>query len=130
MDDMVLEADRLNKIPNYFVRGRHHNCSVFYLSQTFFGIPRKVRLNANYYAIFNLPSLTEVARIHREIAGDLDKKQFLDLIKQSLAEQYNFFFVATDEKKKMLKYRQGLDGLLIQPDNKQNFKLKNLKYKI
>ena len=117
-DDMVLEVDRLNNIPNYFVRGRHHGASVFYLSQSFFGIPRKIRLNANYYAIFNLPSLTETTRIHREVAADLDKKEFLDIFRRALAEDYNFLFIAVDEKKKMLKYRMNLDSLLIQPDNK------------
>lgn len=116
-DDMVLEKDPTNKIGNAFVRGRHHNASVFYLSQTFFGIPRKIRLNTNYYAIFNLPSLTEIKRIQSEIASDLDKKQFLDLIRQALSEDYNFFFVATDEKKKMLKYRKNLDELLIHPES-------------
>lgn len=114
-DDMVMEPDKLNKIPNYFVRGRHHGASVFYLSQSFFAIPRRgIRLNTNYYAIFNIPSLTEITKIHREIAADLDKKDFLNLIRRSLSEPYNFFFVATEEKKKMLKYRQNLDGLLIE----------------
>lgn len=115
-DDMVMERDVSNKIPNYFVRGRHHGASVFYLSQTFFGIPRKIRLNTNYYAIFNLPSLTEITRIHREIAPDLEKRDFLDLIKQALSEDYNFFFVAVDEKKKMIKYRKNLDELLVHPE--------------
>lgn len=113
-DDMVMEPDRLNKIPNYFVRGRHHGASVFYLSQSFFGIPRKIRLNTNYYAIFNLPSLTEITRIHREVAADLEKKEFLELFRIALEHPYNFFFIATEEKKKMLRYRQNLDGLLIE----------------
>jgi hypothetical protein len=117
-DDMVMEKDPYNKIPNYFVRGRHHGASVFYLSQSFFGIPRKIRLNANYYCIFNLPSLTETTRIHREVAADLDKKEFLDIFRRALAEDYNFLFIAVDEKKKMLKYRMNLDSLLIQPENK------------
>lgn len=117
-DDMVMEPDKFNKIPNYFVRGRHHGASVFYLSQTFFGIPRKIRLNTNFYAIFNLPSMTEVARIQRETASDLDKKDFIQLFRTALSEPYQFFFIATEEKKKFLKYRQNLDGLLVEPDTK------------
>jgi len=113
-DDMILEKDPTNKIGNAFVRGRHHGASVFFLSQTFFGINRKIRLNTNYYAIFNLPSMTEITRIHREVAPDLEKKEFLELFRIALAEPYNFFFIATEEKKKMLKYRQNLDGLLVE----------------
>jgi hypothetical protein len=113
-DDMVMDPDKANKIPNYFVRGRHHGASVFYLSQSFFGIPRKIRLNTNYYAIFNLTRLTETTRIHREVASDIDKSEFLHLFRKALEEPYNFFFIATEEKKKMLKYRQNLDGLLVE----------------
>jgi hypothetical protein len=114
-DDMVMEPDRLNKIPSYYVRGRHHGAgAIFFLSQSFFGISRKIRLNTNYYAVFNLPSLTEASRIHREVASDLEKKEFLDLFKIAVSEPYSFFFIACDEKKKMLKYRQNLDTLLIE----------------
>lgn len=117
-DDMVMEPDRLNKIGNYFVRGRHHGSSVFFLSQSFFGINRKIRLNTNYYAIFNLPSMTEITRIHREVAPDLEKREFLELFRTALAEPFNFFFISTEDKKKFLKYRMGLEGLLIEPTTK------------
>ena len=117
-DDCLFVPDRTEKIPTYFVRGRHHNASVFFLSQSFFAIPRKVRLNTNYYSIFNLPSMTEVSRIQRETASDLDKKDFIQLFRTALAEPYNFFFIATEEKKKFLKYRSNLDGLLIDPNVK------------
>lgn len=114
-DDCLFVPDKTEKIPTYFVRGRHHGASVFFLSQSFFAIPRKVRLNTNFYTIFNLPSMTEVVRIQRETASDLDKKEFVDLFRTALQEPYQFFFIATEEKKKFLKYRKGLDGLLLEP---------------
>ena len=39
-DDYVCEKNQ-NEIVNYFINGRHHNCSVIYLSQSFFKVPQK-----------------------------------------------------------------------------------------
>jgi hypothetical protein len=89
-DDCLFVPDKTEKIPTYFVRGRHHGASVFFLSQSFFAIPRKVRLNTNFYTIFNLPSMTEVSRIQRETASDLDKKDFIQLFRTALSDHIKF----------------------------------------
>jgi hypothetical protein len=112
IDDFVMEPDKQNKLPNYFVRGRHHGCSIFYLSQTFFAIPRKIRLNSNLFSIFNMLSLTETTRIHREVGSDLDKQEFLKAIRYATKEPYQFFFVDTTQTKKLLKYRKNLDEVI------------------
>ena len=39
-DDLVCESNQ-NAIINYFINGRHKNCSVIYLTQTFYKVPRK-----------------------------------------------------------------------------------------
>jgi hypothetical protein len=116
-DDLVCEIDKKDKIGNYYIRSRHKNCSIFYLAQSFFMIPRKVRLNTTLFSLFGLPSLTEVNRIWREVASDLTKTEFLEYFKEAIGEEdsYGFFFINTLEKKKFLKYRSGLDGLLIEP---------------
>ena len=38
-DDFVCEKNQ-NEIINYFINGRHFNCSVIYLSQSFFKVPK------------------------------------------------------------------------------------------
>lgn len=123
-DDLVCEIDRKDKIGNYFIRSRHKNCSLFYLAQSFFMIPRKVRLNASLFSLFGLPSLTEVNRIWREVASDLTKNDFLSYFKEAIGEEdsYGFFFINTLEKKKFLKYRKGLDELLIEPTKSEKEK--------
>lgn len=117
-DDLVCEPDKKNIIGNYFVRSRHKNASIFYLAQSFYMVPRRtVRLNTTLYALFGLPSLTEINRIWREVASDLTKDEFLQYFKEAVGDEgsYGFFFINTLEKKKFLKYRAGLDGLLIEP---------------
>ena len=111
-DDMVMEKDPTNKIVNYYIRGRHHNISSFYLSQSFFTVPKNIRLNTNIYALFNMVSLNEVSRIHREVASDLTKKQFIDIFNEA-TDGFNFLYIDTTHSKKILKYRKNLDETLM-----------------
>ena len=50
-DDYVCEKDR-RQIVDYFIQGRHKNCSVIYLSQIFYKTPRDIRLNCSHYCVF------------------------------------------------------------------------------
>ena len=87
-----------------------------------FAIPRKIRLNTTHYVLYNMPSLTEVSRIHKEVASDLTKDEFVKYFKDAIEEDdetYDFFFIDTLQKKKWLKYRKNLDGLLIDPIKKK-----------
>ena len=49
-DDLVCETNQ-NAIINYFINGRHKNCSVIYLTQTFFKVPRNIRYNCSHFCI-------------------------------------------------------------------------------
>ena len=43
LDDYVCQKNQTELI-NYFLQGRHRNCSVIYLSQSFYKTPREIRL--------------------------------------------------------------------------------------
>ena len=36
---------------DYFIRGRHKNCSIIYLSQSFYGTPKDIRLNCSHFCV-------------------------------------------------------------------------------
>ena len=50
-DDYVCEKNQ-RQIVDYFIQGRHKNCSVMYLSQSFYKTPRDIRLNCSHYCIY------------------------------------------------------------------------------
>ena len=51
LDDVMLDSQ--NKAEAYFSRGRHNNIDVFYISQSYFRLPRQtVRENANFFIFF------------------------------------------------------------------------------
>ena len=47
-DDYVCEKNQKPLI-DYFIQGRHKNCSVIYLTQSFYGCPKEIRLNCSHF---------------------------------------------------------------------------------
>ena len=70
-DDYVCEKYQ-RQIVDYFIQGRHKNCSVIYLSQSFYKTPRDIRLNCSYYCVFEFPSSRERNMISSELGVDKD----------------------------------------------------------
>ena len=75
----------------YFIRGRHKNCSVIYLSQ-FFYPPKDIRLNCSHFCISDSPSAAETNRMCKEV--NVDKKKFL----RAAGEPYSFAYFDKIEK--------------------------------
>jgi hypothetical protein len=52
LDDLVNESARLQKpICDYFIRARKKNCSIIYISQSFYAVPKLIRDNISYLMI-------------------------------------------------------------------------------
>lgn len=108
LDDCMLERDQ-NKMVDYFIKGRHSNVSTLYLAQSFFQIPRKIRLNSSLFCLFNIPSQTDIVRIHSETCPDISKEEFIHMFRKAMAKNYNFLMIDTSTKVKYLRYRINLD---------------------
>ena len=72
-DDYVCEKNQ-TQIVDYVIQGRHKNCSVIYLSQSFYKTPRDIRLNCSHYCIYEFPSSRERNMISSELG--VDNKKF------------------------------------------------------
>ena len=63
-DDMI--ADRLSNkklnpiVTELFIRGRKLNISLVYITQSYFALPEKYRLNSAYYFIMKIPNKCEL----------------------------------------------------------------------
>ena len=91
-DDYVCEKNQ-RQIVDYFIQGRHKNCSVIYLSQSFYKTPRDIRLNCSHYCIYEFPSSREKNMISSELGVDKEKH------KKATKEQYDFLYVDKSRKK-------------------------------
>ena len=92
-DDLVCESNQ-NSIINYFINGRHRNCCVIYLTQTFYKVPKNIRDNCSHFCIFRfLPR--ENKRIADEIGVDPDA------LDRATDKKYSFFYY--DKPLKLMK---------------------------
>ena len=92
-DDLLCEKNQ-NSIINYFINGRHRNCCVIYLSQTFYKVPKDIRVNCSHLCIFRLDP-KENKRIANEIGVDHNT------LDRATDEKYSFLYY--DKPKKSIK---------------------------
>ncbi|MCV6599745.1 MAG: hypothetical protein OIF36_04645, partial [Alphaproteobacteria bacterium] len=91
-DDYVCEKNQ-REIVNYFIQGRHKNCSVIYLSQSFYKTPRDIRLNCSHYCIYEFPSARERSMISSELG--VEKEQY----KKATKKPFAFLYIDKPKKK-------------------------------
>jgi len=78
MDDLVLEKNQ-KQLEQYFIRARKLNCSLVYLSQSYFDVPKMIRMNLNYLIIKRLNTLQDLFRMMREYSLGVSKDVLVDL---------------------------------------------------
>ena len=92
-DDYVCEKNQ-NELINYFINGRHFNCSVIYLSQSYFKTPKNIRDNCSHLCIFRfLPK--ESKRIADELGTEHEKMD------KATQKPFSFLYVDRPRKKEM-----------------------------
>ena len=85
-DDFVCEKNQ-KPLVDYFIGGRTKNCSVIYLSQSYYLTPKHIRVNCTHFCIFDSPSANETARMCKE--ANVPKDKFL----KATAEPYSFAYI-------------------------------------
>ena len=91
-DDFVTEANQ-KPIIDYFIGGRHKNCSPIYLSQSFFNTPKSVRLNCSHFCIGDFPTKREQQTIASELG--VSSEQY----KKATNKPFDFLWVDKPKKK-------------------------------
>ena len=93
-DDYACERNQ-KPIVEYFIGGRHKNCSVIYLSQSYYLTPKDIRINCSHFCIFDSPSNAETARMCREV--NVPRNRF----ESATSEPYSFAYI--DKTKKTIR---------------------------
>lgn len=91
-DDLVLEKNQ-RAIEEYYIRARKLNCSVIYLSQSYFAVPLNIRRNLTYLVIKRLQSLKDLYAILREYALGVDKSVLKKMYENSTETKQDFLLV-------------------------------------
>ena len=82
MDDLVLEKNQ-KQLEQYFIRARKLNCSLVYLSQSYFAVPKIKRLN----------TLQDLFRMMREYSLGVSKDVLVDLYQHSIQDNKQDFLL-------------------------------------
>lgn len=108
-DDCVTEKKLQPIITSAFAYGRHKACSIIYLSQSFFDIPKLIRNNCNQYCLFKLGQSNEIDYIKSRIAGDISVDAFRKMYNHCMKIPYAFLYVDTITDDPRMKYRLRFD---------------------
>ena len=87
---MILIADMLsNKILNpivteLFTRARKLNISLAFITQSYFSVPKNIRLNPTHYSVMKVPNKQELEQSALKNSLNIDLKDFLNIYKDVL----------------------------------------------
>ena len=103
--DDVLGSTNSRFVDQFFIRGRHNNLDIYYLSQSYFDLPKRtIRNNSNRIILFN-QTLKDIEHIYRDVAGyDMSYDEFKDLCRKSWEEDYNYLCIDRSKKRDRGKY--------------------------
>jgi hypothetical protein len=91
-DDVVLEKQQ-GAISELYIRGRKLGCSMIYISQKYFKIPKEVRGQLNYIILKKISGKGDLARILSDSSLSASKEQLLNMYKYSTQEPVGFLLV-------------------------------------
>ena len=96
-------------ITELFIRGRKSNISLVFISQSYFKVPKDVRLNSTHVFIMKIPNKRELQQITLKHLSDIDFKDFVNIYKRCTAKPYSFLVndstIASDNP---LRFRKNL----------------------
>ena len=93
-DDMI--ADMINNkklnsvVTELFIRGRKLNISLVFITQSYFKVPKDVRLNSTHFFIMKIPNKRELQQIAINHSSDISTKDFINIYRECTAEPYYF----------------------------------------
>ena len=93
-DDMI--AEKLpNQVTELFIRSRKMNIAVIFISQSYFRVPKDIRLNSTHYFLFKIPNKRELTQIAVNHSSDIDFKDFKTIYNNATKDKHSFLVIDT-----------------------------------
>ena len=93
-DDMIADMihnKKLNSIvTELFIRGRKLNISLVSITQSYFKVPKDVRLNTSHFFIAKIPNKRRLQQIAINHSSDINTKDFSNIYRKCTDEPYSF----------------------------------------
>ena len=96
-------------IKELFIRCRKLNISHVFVTQSYFSIPKDVRLNSTHYLIMKFNNKRELQNIAINHSADIDYQDFMKIYRECTREPYNFLTTDTTlPASNLLRFRKNL----------------------
>ena len=114
-DDMIADIINNNKlnpiVTELFIRGRKLNIPIVFITQSYFKVPKDIRLNSTHFFIMKIPNKRELQQIALNHSSDIDFKDFMNIYKKCTKEPYSFLVNDTTlPSDNPLRFRKNLLG--------------------
>ena len=98
-------------VTELFIRGRKLHISIAFITQSYFKVPKDVRLNSAQFFIMKIPNKRELQQIALNHSSDIDFKDFMNIYKKCTKEPYSFLINDTTlPPDNPLRFRKNLLG--------------------
>ena len=102
--DMIKNKKLNSIVTELFIKGRKLNISLVFITQSYFKVPKDVRLNSTHFFVLNKRKLQQIALNH---SSDINSKDFMKIYKKCTAESYSFLVNnATLASDNLLRFRE------------------------
>ena len=92
----MLSNKKLNAIvTELFIEGRKLNISHVFIIQSYFAVPKNIRINSIHHFVIKIPNKRELLQLHLIIWSDIDFQDFINLYKKCTSKPYSFLFIDT-----------------------------------
>ncbi len=91
-DDLVGERDQ-SQFEQYYLRSRKRGVTCIYLSQSFYRMPRFIRLQLHYLVILKLNSSRDIAGILDEYTVGMNRTELLAIYRYATRERFHFMMI-------------------------------------
>ena len=82
-------------IKDLFIRCRKLNISLIFITQSYFSVPKDVRLNSTHYPIMKTHDGRELQNVAMNHPADIDYKDFVKIYRNCTNESYSFLTIDT-----------------------------------
>ena len=87
----MINNKKLNSIvTELFIRGRKLNISLVFITQSYFKVPKDIRVNTTHFFIMKIPNKRELQQTALNHSSDINFKDFVRIYKNYTDEPYSF----------------------------------------
>ena len=95
-----------------FLRGRKLNISLGFITQSYFKVPKDVRLNTSHLFVTKISNKRELEQIAINHSSDITTKDFTNIYRKCTAEPYSFLVNDTAlTSNDRLRFRKNLSNI-------------------